>query len=112
MKNIAEFRIIGRIGKIEILDKVAFINVAANYGRKINGQWEDDPHWNRVTVFGKAIERVERLGTGDLLHVAGRVRQTSYDRQGVTAYSVDLIADNFALLSPHGSHDDGGDLGA
>lgn len=37
MQNIAEFRIVGRIGKIEAKDKVTFIDVAANYGRKVNG---------------------------------------------------------------------------
>lgn len=105
MMNIAEFRIIGRVGKTEILDKVAYIHIAANYSRKVNGQWEDDAHWNRVTVFGKAIERVEKLDTGDLLHVIGRVRQTSYERQGVAAYGVDLIAENFAVLAKHGRHD-------
>ena len=39
MRNIAEFRIIGRVGRIEVLDKVAYINVAANYGRKVNGDY-------------------------------------------------------------------------
>ncbi|WP_068089572.1 single-stranded DNA-binding protein [Novosphingobium rosa] len=102
MKNIAEFRIIGRVGKTEILDKVAYINIAANYGRKVSGQWDDDTHWNRVTVFGKAIERVAKLGRGDLIHVAGRVRQTSYERQGATTYGVDLIAEAFAVLAKFG----------
>jgi len=34
MQNIAEFRIIGRIGSTEIKEKVATLDVAANYGRK------------------------------------------------------------------------------
>lgn len=111
MKNIAEFRIIGRIGKTEILEKVAFIHIAANYGRKVNGQWEDDTHWNRVTVFGKMIERAVKLSPGDLVHIAGRVRQTRYERQGVTTYDVDLIAEGFAGLVQHnpGTSDDGDD---
>lgn len=111
MRNISEFRIIGRVGRTEVLDKVAFINVAANYGRKVNGEWQDDTHWNRVTVFGKAIERVEKLSAGDLVHISGRVRQTKYDRQGETIYGVDLIADAFATLAHHGkpADDEAGD---
>lgn len=108
MRNIAEFRIIGRVGRTEVLEKVAYINVAANYGRKVGGQWEDDTHWNRVTVFGKAMERVEALGRGDLVHIVGRVRQTQYEREGQAVYSVDLIADGFATLSQHGDPADSG----
>ena len=111
MRNIAEFRIIGRVGRIEVLDKVAYINVAANYGRKVNGEWQDDTPWNRVTVFGKGIERVQKMGSGDLVHITGRVRQTQYDRQGETVYGVDLIADAFATLAYNGkpAEDDGED---
>ena len=111
MKNIAEFRIIVRVGRTAVLEKVAYINVAANYGRKVSGQWEDDTHWNRVTVFGKAMERVGTLGRGDLVQIVGRVRQTQYEREGQTVYSVDLLAGCFATLSQHGDpadfgHDD------
>lgn len=102
MKNISEFRIIGRVGKAEAFEKVAYINVAANYGRKVHGEWEEDTHWNRVTVFGKGIERVRKMGKGDLVHVTGRIRQTSYDRQGETVYGVDLIADRFATIASNG----------
>jgi single-strand DNA-binding protein len=111
MRNISEFRIIGRVGRTEVLDKVAYINVAANYGRKVDGEWQDDTHWNRVTVFGKAIERVQKMNSGDLVHISGRVRQTKYDRQGETVYGVDLIADAFAILANNGkpADDDGDD---
>lgn len=111
MRNISEFRIIGRVGRIDVSDKVAYINVAANYGRKVDGEWQDDTHWNRVTVFGKAIERVQKMGAGDLIHISGRVRQTKYDRQGETIYGVDLIADAFATLAYNGkpAEDDGED---
>ena len=34
MQNIAEFRIIGRIGKVEVKEKVTYLSVASNYNRK------------------------------------------------------------------------------
>lgn len=113
MKNIAEFRIIGRVGKVDLLEKVAFLEVAANYGRKVDGQWEDDTHWNRLTLFGKNIERAAKLGKGDLIHAVGRVRQTRFESNGATRYGVDLITDQVAVLAKNGSpdedQDDGGD---
>ncbi|HQS96803.1 hypothetical protein [Novosphingobium sp. 17-62-19] len=63
MQNISEFRIIGRIGSADIKEKVAFLDIAANYGRKVGDEWEDDTHWNRVTLFGKNIARAEKMGS-------------------------------------------------
>ncbi|PJG45040.1 single-stranded DNA-binding protein (plasmid) [Sphingobium sp. LB126] len=104
MQNIAEFRIIGRIGKISEHDKVTKINVAANYNRHEEGEWVTDTHWNEVTLFGKLIERAAKAQKGDLVHITGRVRQNSYDTNEGRRYTVELIADGFAVLAK-GSED-------
>src|SRR3546814_8885959 len=67
--EISEFHIIGRIGKAAIMDKVAFLDIASNYRRKVDDEWVDDTHWNRVTFFGKHIARVAKMSVGDLVHV-------------------------------------------
>ncbi|AMK26630.1 single-stranded DNA-binding protein (plasmid) [Sphingobium sp. SJ10-10] len=99
MQNIAEFRIIGRIGKIAELDKVTKVSVAANYNRQDNGEWITDTHWNEVTLFGRLIERAAKAEKGDMVHIAGRVRQNSYDAPEGKRYTVELIADGFAILA-------------
>lgn len=104
MQNIAEFRIIGRVGKITEHDKVTKVNVAANYNRKEDGEWVTDTHWNEVTLFGKLIERSAKAQKGDLVHIAGRVRQNSCDTAEGRRYTVELIADGFAVLAK-GSED-------
>lgn len=35
---------------------------------------------------------------GDLVHVRGTIRQTSYEKDGQTVYGVTLAADDFDLL--------------
>jgi single-strand DNA-binding protein len=104
MQNIAEFRIIGRVGKITEHDKVTKLNVAANYNRQENGEWVTDTHWNEVTLFGKLTERAAKAQKGDLVHITGRVRQNSYDTAEGRRYTVELIADGFAVLAK-GSED-------
>src|SRR3546814_10290026 len=42
--EISEFHIIGRIGKAAIMDKVAFLDIASNYRRKVDDEWVDDTH--------------------------------------------------------------------
>ena len=100
MKQIAEFTIVGRVGKVKPGNALR-VTIASNY-RFLDqtNEWKDDTHWNEVTVFNKAraAEIEESVGPGDLVEVRGRLRQGSYKRQdGSTAYTVDLIATRFEL---------------
>lgn len=99
MQNIAEFHIIGRIGKIDRAKDVTHLSVAANYNRRDGDEWKTDTHWNRVTLFGKIRDRLAKADTGDLVRVTGRVRQSSYEAEGATRYTVDLLAEGFAILA-------------
>ena len=99
MQNIAEFHIIGRIGKIDAAKDVTHISVAANYNRRDGDEWKTDPHWTRVTLFGKLRDRLAKAATGDLVRITGRVRQSSYEAEGTTRYGVDMIAEGFAILA-------------
>lgn len=99
MQNVAEFHIIGRIGRIDAAKDVTHVSVAANYNRRDGDEWKSDPHWNRVTLFGKLRDRLPKAATGDLVRITGRVRQINYEAHGETRYGVDMIADGFAILS-------------
>lgn len=110
MQNIAEFHIIGRIGKIDAAKDVTHLSVAANYNRRDGSEWKSVPHWNRVALFGKLRDRLAKAATGDLVRITGRVRQTSYEAEGATRHGVDMIADGFAILAKASGKaiDDGG----
>jgi hypothetical protein len=54
IKNIAEFTLIGRIGKITAGDGVTRLSIASNHRRKgKEDAWIDDPHWNQIVVFNE-----------------------------------------------------------
>ena len=78
---------------------MSYVDVAANYNRQVDGEWESDTHWNRVTCFARIAERLTRSAKGDLVRVTGRVRQSSYEDGGVVHYGTDLIADDFSVLA-------------
>jgi single-strand DNA-binding protein len=78
---------------------VTKISVASNYNRQDNGEWVTDTHWNEVSLFGKMIERCGKAQKGDLVHIAGRLRQNSYDTPEGRRYTVEVIADGFAVLA-------------
>ena len=100
MQNIVEFHIIGRLGRIDAAKKVTHISVATNYNRREGETWKSDPQWHRITLFGELRERLEKATVGDLVRLTGRIGQSSYtSKSGETCYSVDLIADGFAILA-------------
>ena len=52
-----------------------------------------------VVVFGKQAENCERfLKKGRLVGVQGRLQTGSYDKDGVTVYTTDVIADRVEFL--------------
>jgi single-strand DNA-binding protein len=99
VQNIVEFHIIGRLGRIDAAKKVTHISVATNYNRREGETWKSDPQWHRITLFGELRERLEKATVGDLVRLTGRIGQSSYQADGRTNYSVDLIADGFAILA-------------
>jgi single-strand DNA-binding protein len=103
MKNIAEFTLIGRIGKVEILDTATRLSIASTYRRRTgDGSYADDPHWNTVVVFTESTRRYigEHVARGDLVMARGRLRQSTWEKDGSTHYGVDLICRDFARLAP------------
>ena len=99
VQNIVEFHIIGRLGRIDAAKNVTHISVATNYNRREGETWKSDPQWHRITLFAKLRERLDKATVGDLVRITGRIGQSKYKVEGETRYSVDLIADSFALLA-------------
>jgi len=98
-QNIAEFRIIGRVGKITARERVTYVSVAANYNRRDGDDWKTDTLWNSVVCFSNVAQQVEAASKGDLVHVTGRVRETSHGEANDPSYRTELIADTFSILA-------------
>src|SRR3546814_17979628 len=96
------------MGKAAIMDKVAFLDIASNYRRKVDDEWVDDTHWNRVTFFGKLIARVAKMSVGELVHVTRRFRQSRYERNGEVVYGTAVLAERVGPFpncgTPAGGH--------
>jgi single-stranded DNA-binding protein len=106
MRNIAEFQIIGRVGKVKEVGSTLWVSICANYPVKDkNGEWQDNPHWNEVVIFQEGTQGyvTKHINAGDLVFARGRLRQGSYEKEGETRYTVDLICTDFSrLATPNG----------
>src|SRR3546814_20590545 len=64
-------------------------------------QWIEDSYWNRVVIFSDGQRKYidEKAQVGDLVRIAGRLRDTSYERDGTTHYTTDRIVEEFGVLA-------------
>lgn len=96
MKNLAEFEIIGRVGRITAHDHATRVSICANYRYQGDGAWKDDPHWNEVVVFSRQLREYisEKLAKGALVYARGRIRQNQFKDAATneTRYTTDLVA--------------------
>ena len=79
--------------------KVAHFSLATN--RFPNEAGEERTDWHRLTLWGKLAQFAEDyIKVGDRIFVEGRVEYDSYERDGVTIPSSEVIVREVVLLSP------------
>ena len=102
MRGIANFEIIGRVGKIKSFGTVLKVSIASdNPKRDTDGHWQSNTSWNTVTIFGdRLVEWIEaNVQPGDLVRADGTLRQSSYEKHGQETYTVDLLCQTFNRLA-------------
>ena len=79
---------------------VCNLRVAVSEKVKKGDTWVDETEWFRVVCFGKTAEQVARFCTkGKTVWVEGKIRTNKWeDKEGVTRYTTELIADKVTFL--------------
>jgi len=66
---------------------------------KSSGEKKDKTDWHRITAFGKLGETCgEYLSKGKQVYIEGRIQYGSYEKDGVTRYTCDIIANQMQIL--------------
>ena len=76
--------------------------VAVNERRKNNqtGEWEDYPNFVDCTLFGKRAESLEQyLSKGAKVAIEGRLRYSSWEKDGQKRSKLGVIVDEIELMS-------------
>ncbi len=69
-----------------------------------SGAWQDKTEWVSVVVFGRRAEGLAKLlGKGMPVTVEGKLRTTSYEKDGTKRYSTDVAADTVVLGGSRGA---------
>jgi len=82
--------------------KVAHLSLATN--RRMSGNGEEVKErtdWHRLTLWNRLAQFSEDyIGKGDRVYVEGRLEYDSYERDGVTIPTADVVVRELVLLSP------------
>ncbi len=79
--------------------KVAHVSLATDRTFRLNGQEQSRTDWHRLTFWGHVAELAERfIRKGTKLYVEGRIEYGSFERDGISIPTADVIVQEFLLL--------------
>mgnify|MGYP000835608546 CR=1 FL=1 len=94
--------------------QVLSFGIAVNDRRKNpqTGEWEDYPNYIDCTMFGTRAEAVGRyISKGSKVAIEGKLRYSSWERDGQRRSKLEVIVDEIELMSSRGGqggYDQGG----
>lgn len=72
--------------------------------RNQSGEWEDVPNFVDCVVFGNRAEPLSRfLSKGSKVAVEGKLRYSSWERDGQRRSKLEVVVDEVEFLSPRGA---------
>jgi single-strand DNA-binding protein len=114
MSGVNKVILVGRLGKdpevrnLENGATVANFTMATSesYRDKTTGDRKEITEWHNVVLWrGLADIAAKYLHKGDQVYIEGKLRTRSWEKEGVTRYTTEIIGDNMTLL---GSRSGGG----
>ncbi len=108
MSGVNKVILVGRLGKdpevrnLENGVTVANFSLATSesYKDKTTGDKKEVTEWHNISLWrGLADIAAKYLHKGDLVYIEGKLRTRSWEKEGVTRYTTEIIGDNMTMLS-------------
>lgn len=115
MSSVNKVIILGRLGKdpeVRSLDNgnsVANFSVATSesYKDKTTGEKKEITEWHNVVLWKGLAELAGKyLSKGDQVYIEGKIRTRSWEKDGVTRYTTEIVGDNLTMLGKSGGSSD------
>jgi single-strand DNA-binding protein len=112
MSGVNKVILVGRLGKdpeVRNLDNgvsVANFTMATSetYKDRTTGEKKEATEWHNIVLWrGLAEVSQKYLHKGDLVYIEGKLRTRSWEKEGVTRYTTEIVADNMTMLGSRGS---------
>ncbi|MFY8036370.1 MAG: single-stranded DNA-binding protein [Cyclobacteriaceae bacterium] len=107
MSGVNKVILVGRLGKdpevrnLENGATVANFTMATSetYKDKTTGERKEITEWHNVVLWrGLADIASKYLHKGDQVYIEGKLRTRSWEKEGVTRYTTEIVGDNMTLL--------------
>lgn len=107
MAGVNKAIIVGRLGKdpeVRHLDSgaaVASFSVATSetYKDRNTGERRETTEWHNIVLWRGLAEVAEKyLKKGDQVYVEGKLRTRSWEKDGITRYTTEIVGDNMSML--------------
>ncbi|WMN12437.1 single-stranded DNA-binding protein [Marivirga salinae] len=117
MQGVNKVILIGNLGKdpeVRHLDNgasVANFSIATTetYKDRNSGERVDQTEWHNIVLWRGLAEVAEKyLKKGDSVYIEGKLRTRSWEKEGVTRYTTEVVGDQLTMLGGKKSGDDSG----
>jgi len=111
MAGVNKAIIVGRLGKdpeVRHLDSgvaVASFSVATSetYKDRNTGERKESTEWHNIVLWRGLADVAEKyLKKGDQVYVEGKLRTRSWEKDGITRYTTEIVGDNMNMLGSGG----------
>ncbi len=120
MSGVNKVILVGRLGKdpevrhLENGATVANFSLATSetYKDRQTGERREQTEWHNVVLWRGLAEVVEKyVKKGDMIYVEGKLRTRSWEKDGVTRYTTEVVGDNMTMLGGGGGGSSQGQAG-
>src|SRR5690606_30192437 len=111
MSGVNKVILVGRLGKepevrnLESGAVVANFSLATSesYKDRVTGERKEVTEWHNVVLWRGVAEIAQKyLHKGDLVYIEGKLRTRCWEKEGVTRYTTEVVADNMTMLGSRG----------
>ncbi len=85
------------------------IATSEQWNDKTTGERQEKTEWHRIVVFGKQAEICGKyLSKGSSIYIEGRLQTRSWEKDGQTHYTTEVVVSNFQFLGGRSDNQGGG----
>jgi single-strand DNA-binding protein len=117
MSGVNKVILVGRLGKEPEVRNLENGAVVANftmatsesYKDKVTGEKKEVTEWHNIVLWRGLAEISQKyLHKGDLVYIEGKLKTRSWEKEGVTRYTTEIVADNMTMLGSKGGSSNSG----
>ena len=112
MSGVNKVILVGRVGKdpevrnFESGSTLTTFSMVTSetYKDKATGEKKEITDWHNIVLWRGLAEIAQKyVHKGDMLYIEGKMRTRSWEKDGVTRYTTEVVGDNMTMLTPKGS---------